>query len=149
MIKILGEGKGKEILKSLSEKLDEIVKKEIGNVNTNVILVSKDQIKEMNREFRGEDFPTDWLTFPLFEEVYGEIYICPEVVEENAKEYNNTFEKELIEVVIHGILHLAGYDHEFEDKNAKEMFEKQHIYVEEVWNEWRSSLSGGTGQEGT
>ncbi|PLV55626.1 rRNA maturation RNase YbeY [Thermotoga sp. SG1] len=149
MVKILGEGKGKEILKSLSEKLDEIVKKEIGNVNTNVILVSKDQIKEMNREFRGENFPTDVLTFPLLEEVYGEIYICPEVVEENAKEYNNTFEKELIEVVIHGILHLAGYDHEFEDKNAKEMFEKQHIYVEEVWNEWRSSLSGGIGQERT
>ena len=79
MIKILGEGKGKEILKSLSEKLDEIVKKEIGNVNTNVILVSKDQIKEMNREFRGEDFPTDVLTFPLFEEGHYVIGFCHEL----------------------------------------------------------------------
>ncbi|MCD6551045.1 rRNA maturation RNase YbeY [Thermotoga sp.] len=149
MVEILGEGKGKEILKSLSEKLDEIVKKEIGNVNVNVILVSKDRIKKMNKEFRREDFSTDVLTFPLFEEVYGEIYVCPDVIEENAKNYYNTFERELIEVVVHGILHLAGYDHEFENKGTKEMFEKQQRYAEEVWNEWKSSLSEDTDQEKT
>jgi len=142
MIRILGEGKGSNLLEDVKEKLEEIVKKEIGDVHVNVILVSEDEIKELNQQFRGQDLPTDVLTFPLMEEdVYGEIYVCPLIVEENAREFNNTFEKELLEVVIHGILHLAGYDHEFEDRNSKEMFEKQKKYVEEVWGEWRSNPS--------
>jgi probable rRNA maturation factor len=146
MIRILGEGKGSKLLENLKEKLEEIVKKEIGDVHVNVILVSEDEIKELNQQFRSHDQPTDVLTFLLMEEdVYGEIYVCPMIVEENAKEFSNTFEKELLEVVIHGILHLAGYDHEFEDRKSKEMFEKQKKYVEEVWGEWRSDPSEDSG----
>ncbi|PLV60239.1 rRNA maturation RNase YbeY [Thermotoga sp. KOL6] len=145
MIKILGEGK--ELLERVKEKLEEIAKEEIGEVNVNVVFVNKNEIRKMNKEFRNQDYPTDVLTFPLFDEdVYGEIYVCLDVVKENAIEYNVPFERELIEVVVHGLLHLAGYDHEFEDKNSKEMFEKQKKYTEEVWKEWKSNPSEDSGR---
>jgi probable rRNA maturation factor len=69
--------------------------------------VDPDRIRELNREYRGRDEPTDVLSFPVDEAApaagpreLGDVIICPEHTED------------LTEAVVHGVLHLCGYDHE-------------------------------------
>jgi probable rRNA maturation factor len=73
-------------------------------------LVDEQRIQELNREHRGKDQPTDVLSFPIDEDQpvtgpreLGDVVICPEHTEN------------LVEAVVHGVLHLAGYDHETDD----------------------------------
>jgi len=131
---ILGLEERERILsKDKLSKLEEIVRKEIGDVVVNVIFIDKKTISQLNSKFRKKRGATDVLTFPYGDEdLFGEIYVCLDIVEENAKRFHNTLERELVEVIVHGILHLAGYDHEYSKENEKEMFEKQTKYVEEV-----------------
>jgi probable rRNA maturation factor len=141
-----------KILKPYEKKLSEIVEKEIGRVSIHFIFVDTETIAEMNRDYRGKEGPTDVLTFvygnsheevenlgeKAFEnttEPYAEGYICLDIVKKNAEEYNNTFEKELLTVVVHSILHMAGYDHEYDATNAEEMFQKQEMYLRKLLSE--------------
>jgi probable rRNA maturation factor len=73
-------------------------------------LVDAARIRELNREHRGTDRPTDVLSFPIDEDAptagpreLGDVVICPEHTED------------LVEAVVHGVLHLCGYDHEADD----------------------------------
>jgi probable rRNA maturation factor len=73
-------------------------------------LVDAERIRELNREHRGRDEPTDVLSFPVDEAApaagpreLGDVVICPEHTED------------LTEAVVHGVLHLCGYDHEVDD----------------------------------
>jgi probable rRNA maturation factor len=72
-----------------------------------IVLVDEAEIRELNREHRGRDRPTDVLSFPVDERgpaggprELGDVVICPEHTED------------LAEAVVHGGLHLCGYDHE-------------------------------------
>ncbi len=97
-----------------------------------VTLVSKDEIRELNRDYRNIDSVTDVLSFPQFErdeiEFYathsddapeefmlGDVVICREKAEEQALEYGHSFERELVYLFTHSVLHLLGYDHETEE----------------------------------
>ncbi|AFG35203.1 metalloprotein, YbeY/UPF0054 family [Fervidobacterium pennivorans DSM 9078] len=141
-----------KILSPYKKKLSEIIEKEIGRVLIHFIFVDTETIAEMNRDYRGKEGPTDVLTFvygnsheevenlgeKAFEnttEPYAEGYICLDIVKKNAEEYNNTFEKELLTVVVHSILHMAGYDHEYDATNAEEMFQKQEMYLRKLLSE--------------
>lgn len=86
-----------------------------------VAFVGEERIRELNREYRKIDKATDVLSFG---EDIKEIVICPEFVKKQAKEYN----KELAVVLIHGILHVLGYDHEKGD----EMEKKQQYYLNKI-----------------
>lgn len=66
-------------------------------------------------------------------EPYAEGYLCIDAIKENAHRFENTFQKELLTVLVHSILHMSGYDHEYNTKNAKEMFKKQDMYVTSIW----------------
>lgn len=70
-----------------------------------VVYVSPARICEVHGEFFGDPSPTDVITFP-----YGEILICPGVAADNARRFRRTVEEEVSLCVIHGILHLAGWD---------------------------------------
>ena len=74
-----------------------------------VILVSDQKITVYNQQFLGHNRPTDVLSFAL-EEAEGEILISAETAEAQAKELRHSLEEELLILVIHGFLHLAGYD---------------------------------------
>lgn len=93
-----------------------------------VILTTKQRIKTINQQFRNTNQATDVLSFPMFEkeeiktiteeEALGDIIICVEKVEEQAKEYGHSFERELAYMLVHGFYHLMGEDHiEEEEKN--------------------------------
>jgi len=95
-------------------------------VNTNIdrtvsiVLVSDAAIKKLNRQFRGQNYATDVLSFPTEAESFesenqsslGEIVISAERAAAQAKQNGLTFNNEVQQLILHGLLHLCGYDHE-------------------------------------
>ncbi len=113
-------------------------KEKIDNVEFNIILVDNNKIRALNKEYRKIDNHTDVISFALedidkslFEgrRILGDIYISLDKVEEQSIEYNHSYERELSFLVIHGLLHLLGYDH-MKKEDEKIMFKKQ----EEILN---------------
>lgn len=97
-----------------------------------VSLVSREEIRRLNREFRGVDRETDVLSFPTEEEgfenepvVYlGDIILCPAVIFSQAEGYGATYRQEMCLMAIHSTLHLLGWDH-MEEAEKEEMFSLQ------------------------
>lgn len=80
--------------------------------NVNIVLCSDEFVREMNKNYRGLDKVTDVLSFEWHDEEFlGEIYIARDQVKRQAPEYGNTFFAEMKRVIVHGLLHLSGYDH--------------------------------------
>lgn len=90
----------------------------------NVVFVDDTRIRNLNREFRSLDRPTDVLSFVVddIHEVkgtFGEIYISTDRAREQAVAYHVTLTDELLRLFAHGMLHLAGWDHEDDDSLAR------------------------------
>jgi probable rRNA maturation factor len=87
-------------------------------VNTEVTIrvVDEAEGRELNSTYRGKDYATNVLTFPLTEEPHlmGDIIICAPVVAAEALAQNKTLEAHYAHLTVHGILHLHGYDHEID-----------------------------------
>ena len=78
-----------------------------------IAFVSDKSIRQLNRQFRGVDKATDVLSFPAEDETnLGDIAISVETAAAQAKENGLTFEGEVAQLILHGLLHLSGYDHE-------------------------------------
>ncbi|MFH1547059.1 MAG: rRNA maturation RNase YbeY, partial [bacterium] len=93
------------------------IEKKLDSKEINIILSGKSVIRNLNKTFRKEDKATDILSFPLDSQIFGELWLCPEIILENSKKFDEDFEEELLRITIHGLLHLSGYDHErFFDK---------------------------------
>lgn len=90
-----------------------------------IVLVGEEKMKEVNNQYRKINSPTDVLSF---EEV-DEILICPEV----AKKQGTDFKKEVAFILIHGILHLLGYDHENSREETEKMQEKEKYYLSKIY----------------
>jgi len=80
-----------------------------GCSNLSIVFTGSERMRTINKKYLGHDYVTDVLTFDLGEG-QAEIIICPQVAVTNAKAHQTSTEKEIILYVIHGILHLAGYD---------------------------------------
>ena len=91
----------------------------------NVVVTSNSEMKRLNGKFRGKDEPTDVLSFPSGERggLAGEIAISHEIAKENAGRLGHSITEEIKILILHGMLHLAGYDHE--DDGGK-MARKEH-----------------------
>jgi probable rRNA maturation factor len=102
--------------RAFSEKALAAIRKEPHEAT--IAFVSDRQIKELNRRFRGIDKATDVLSFPAGEEVttadtnLGDIAISLERAAIQARENQLTCEREIAQLILHGLLHLCGYDHE-------------------------------------
>ena len=112
------------ISKTLLKKIAEEVLKRESSVrrkkacDLSIALVGPKRIHELNKQYRRKDKPTDVLSFSYGSS--GEVIICPAVVKTNAQKYQNIFKKELARVLVHGILHILGYNHrEMADKLAR------------------------------
>jgi probable rRNA maturation factor len=81
-----------------------------------IFVTCSEEMQKLNREYRGKDEPTDVLTFPsLSPRVLGDIAISVEIAAANAAELGHSTEAEVKVLILHGLLHLAGYDHETDD----------------------------------
>lgn len=108
-----------------------------------VTFTDNEKIHELNNTYRGVDRPTDVLSFPLFDEEFddgeklalGDIVLSLEKAEEQAKEYQHSFERETAFLVVHSMLHLLGYDHETGEEDEKEMFFKQEEILKMIGSE--------------
>jgi len=82
----------------------------------NVLLTSSAEMKSLNRRFRGKDKPTDVLSFPaeaaVQKQFAGEIAIAADIAAQNARALGHSPAQEIKILVLHGMLHLRGYDHE-------------------------------------
>jgi probable rRNA maturation factor len=78
-----------------------------------VTFVGVTEIQSLNREYLGHDRPTDVIAFELGsgESLVGDVYICPEVAAKNAADRGGDLSTEVLRLVIHGSLHLVGYEH--------------------------------------
>lgn len=76
-------------------------------------IVDIEEARYLNHTYRGKDYPTNVLTFPMTEEPHlmGDIIICAAVVEKEAKEQNKPLIAHYAHLTVHGTLHLHGYDH--------------------------------------
>ncbi|MBV2092646.1 MAG: rRNA maturation RNase YbeY [Candidatus Thiodiazotropha sp. (ex Ctena orbiculata)] len=93
-------------------------------------IVDAPESQQLNRDYRGKDRPTNVLSFP-FESppevplpLLGDLVICAPVVSTEARQQNKTLEAHWAHMVVHGTLHLLGYDHQ-DDQQAQLMEEKE------------------------
>ena len=112
------------------ENLDE-------NVEVSVSFVGDEEIRNLNRDYRGVDKSTDVLSFPMDDEfiivsrILGDVIINTRRVMEQAEELGHSEERELSYLTVHSILHLLGYDH-MEDEDKKEMREREKLAMKEL-----------------
>lgn len=120
------------------------------NLYLNVILTNPKNIRIANKEYRNIDKETDVLSFPMFqkqelevlierskieeqvvEDVLGDIIISIPRVEEQAKDYGHSFERELAYMVVHGFYHVMGYDH-IKEEDKKIMRPKEEYILNKL-----------------
>ena len=86
---------------------------ELEAAELSIVLVGAKEMAALNEKFLQHEGPTDVITFDYAEGtegLSGEIFVCPEVAEKQAKEFKTTRQSEVVRYVVHGILHLAGHD---------------------------------------
>ncbi len=118
----------KVFLKKIAEKV--LIGENKQGLELSIVLVCQNKIKELNKKYRRRNKSTDVLSFG-----YGdsdEIVICLQEIKKNAKKFGSTFKKELVRVLIHGILHLLGYDHEKSGKEVQIMKKRESHYLSKV-----------------
>ncbi len=103
-------GLAKKALKGENRKIEEL----------SIVVIGEKRIRTLNRKYRKKDMPTDVLSFG---NGLNEIFICPKRVKMNAKKYGVGYKEEFGKILVHGILHVLGYEH------GEEMDKKQDYYI--------------------
>jgi len=106
----------------------------LSKVELSIALVSDPQIKRLNKLYRNKDKPTDVLSFPIGEKVedwliLGDIVISVDTAKRQAKELGHSLEEELKRLLVHGLVHLLGYDHELGGEEEKKFFELEEFVL--------------------
>ncbi len=139
-IKFISRVKGFNLYeeKKLKDWIRLIIGKEKKELNhLEFIFVTKSEIEKINRDFLNHNYPTDIITFnkSFLDVISGEIYICTEIVKDNSVTYSkSSMLKELYRVIIHGVLHLMGFN-DSNDSEKKVMRNKENellSYLEEL-----------------
>lgn len=99
-----------------------------------IFFVSTLAISKLHKQFFDDPSPTDCISFPIdtFESlgyrVLGDVFVCPETAVKYVQEHGGNIEREMILYIIHGLLHLMGYDDiDVEDRKAMRRAEKRHL----------------------
>ena len=114
------------------------------NAEMGIVIAGQQQVQQLNRDYRNIDRPTDVLSFPMQEgddpdfasppdgiSHLGDVIIsCPQA-EKQAKEHGHTLKKEMATLIIHGVLHLLGYDH-IEDEEAETMESREKQILQDI-----------------
>jgi len=125
MIEIINRQRSKPINEKPLRELGERALRTIGSRKqaATIVFVSDAAIRKLNKQFRGKDQVTDVLSFPSEAEPFeaenqsqlGEVVISVQRAADQAKQNRLTFSNEVEQLILHGLLHLCGYDHETDD----------------------------------
>ena len=143
-----GHAVPEELLQKMTEAAEYAVESEnMHNLDKkrceiSVTFVDLDEIHELNKQYRGVDKPTDVLSFPQFDDLeeeipevceicLGDVVICEQKAREQAEEFGHSFERELVYLITHSVLHLLGYDH-MEDDEKKAMREREEEIMKQI-----------------
>lgn len=131
-------------LKDLSQKVCRCVMKnqkyKFRKTQLSVVAVGPGVMKQLNESYRDHPQATDVLSFPMIEsecvmkslpDDLGEVVLCFPYIKKQARLFEETFERELTRMLIHGMLHLLGFDHKNE-KTAKHMFALQEHVLQQL-----------------
>lgn len=148
-INFLDIDKNEEYIEQITKVLEKCFKEEKleeAKLYVSITLTNESNIKKINKKYRNIDKETDVLSFPMFEkeelekiiknksniveDILGDIIICIPKVQEQAIQYNHSFERELSYMVVHGFYHLMGYDHIEENDRAKMRPKEEKILQE-------------------
>ena len=139
---------GQELEASLMEKLNQAASAlfeaegvDMERAEISLTLVSLEEIRELNRDYRDVDRETDVLSFPQYECIeempeegelcLGDVVICLDKVKSQAEEFGHSFEREFVYLFVHSLLHLLGYDH-MEDDEKTVMRAKEEATMKEI-----------------
>jgi rRNA maturation RNase YbeY len=127
--KKIGKNKIRGAASAAAEMLD------LKDASITIVMTGDQYMRKINREFRGHDEPTDVISFsnrdnpfPAVDdtcEEIGDIYISIDRADRQSQEYRVTLQDELKRLIVHGMLHLVGYDHERSDEDEKIMLRKE------------------------
>jgi len=128
-VEIVQRGAGKKLpgrkIKKIALTILELVGEE--NAELSLALIGNLEIKKLNARYRKKDYATDVLSFPVegivLEEtrLLGDVVVSVEKAAEQAKARGHSSEQELVTLLIHGVVHLIGYDHERSARDARAM----------------------------
>ena len=114
-------------------------------LSLSLTLCGKSKISSLNRDYRAKNKITDVLSFPVFDSFtkddlqgaplieLGDIYICREVAKIQSKEFEISLGEEVLQQLVHGTLHLCGYDHERSENDASIMFDLEDKLVKKIF----------------
>jgi probable rRNA maturation factor len=119
MIEVVNRQRGRKIQTPAWESFAAKAAGAIGKSSSSatIAFVSDKTMRKLNRQFRGVDKATDVLSFPAEDEAeshLGDIAISVDTAAKQAKENGLTFDEEVAQLILHGLLHLSGYDHEID-----------------------------------
>lgn len=102
-------------------------------LEVSVLFTDRERIRELNKEYRGKDSPTNVLSFPNDgDNILGDIVLCYDIVKQEAIDQGKDFYDHLTHLTVHSILHLLGYDH-ISEQEAEEM---ESIEIKILYNEF-------------
>ena len=125
-VEIARRGSGKKVstrkLKTIALKILELIDQDRAELS--LAIVDNREMQKLNAKFRNKNYPTDVLSFPsdavvpTGARVLGDVIISVDKADNQAKERGRTLDNEMVTLLIHGVLHLLGYDHERSAKDA-------------------------------
>lgn len=125
----------------------------VKEVTMTMTLCGKTKIRTLNREYRQKDYVTDVLSFPVYENLrpdkkpreknlsqmdLGDLVICKEKALSQAREFEITYEQEVVHLAVHGFLHLLGFDHEISLKEEKIMEAHENALVGQIYKKLKT-----------
>ena len=116
--------------------VDAVLAGERADADVSVTFLGRQAMRRMNAEYKGHDRPTDVIAFPLEGpggRVLGDVYICPWVAAREAAARGISPRRELVRLVVHGTLHVLGWEHPDDDSRTRSpMWRRQERYVERL-----------------
>lgn len=111
-----------------------LASEKVRNALVSITFLDERAMAQLNRKHLRHSGPTDVISFGFSraaksDPVVGDIYICPDVARKNALSRGEPIRRELTRLVVHGTLHILGYDHPHDNREASEMWRKQERVV--------------------
>jgi probable rRNA maturation factor len=115
------------------------------NKDVGLVLVDEGEMTTLNKKFRNKMGPTDILSFEGAQDNLGELIVCRELIFSQAEEHELHESEELSYLLLHGVLHLLGYDHEAPDSDGEKMFAIQDkiftaLQEKDIVGQWKNAV---------